>query len=132
MDRDVAVARQRLADLGLRLLGHELILGRDVHEQWLGDGARLAEVVVDADAIVADIAIGVRSGRHQIGELTAEAVADAAGLAGAFRQPAQMVEAGDQVLDALGHVEALEELEGPLPLRVRLVGDLDARLLPPE
>ncbi len=75
---------------------------------------------------------GVAARRHEVGELAAEAVADRAGLAGAGGQAAQMRQARLEIVDALGLVEALVELEGARPFRLGLVGELDAGLLPPE
>lgn len=125
-------AGQRRLDLILRRRRHELVLGGDVAEIGPGDRGRLAERAFDADAVVADVAIGIRARRHQIGELAAEAEshrADAAGASGIF---AQRLQAGDQVGDALGLVKALVEREGLGPFGLGLVGDLDPRLLAPE
>src|SRR5215831_4089978 len=132
MDRDAAIPPERRLDLLLCLLRLVLVLAGDMHQQRLRDRARLVEEVFDAAAVVADIAVGVRARRHQVGELAAEAVADRAGLAGAGGLLAQVIEAGDQILDALGLVEALVQLEAALPFGLGLVGQLDARFLAPE
>src|SRR3546814_10931492 len=70
--------------------------------------------------------------RHEIGKLAAEAVADAAGLAVAGLVATELGEGRLQVGDALVDVEQAEELEGAVPLRLGLVGAVDARLHAPE
>ncbi len=98
----------------------------------MGDARRLVERLVDADAVIADIALGIAARRHQEGELAAEAVADRADLAGAGGVTAQIGQGHLQIGDALGLVESLIELEGALPFRLALVGELDPRRLAPE
>ncbi len=132
MDRHLGVLAEHRLDLRLRLGRAELVLLGDVEHERSGELARFIQRLVDADAIIADIAIGVAARRHEIGELAAEAVADGAGLAGAGGEAAQMRQARLEIVDALGLVEALVELEGARPFRLGLVGELDAGLLPPE
>src|SRR5260221_10813541 len=132
MDRHLGVLAERRLDLRLRLGRAELVLLGDVEHERSTDLARLIERLLDADAIVTDIAIGVAARRHEIGELAAEAIADGADLAGAGGKAAQMRQARLEIGDALGFVETLIELEGARPFRLGLVRDLDAGLLPPE
>src|SRR5262249_18148661 len=61
-----------------------------------------------------------------------EAVTDRSDLPGASRQLAEMAKRRLEVVDTLRLVEALVEGERLLPFGVRLIGDLDARLLAPE
>ena len=110
---------EAVGDLGLRLGRTELVLAGDVQQQRLGDRAGLAERLLDADAVIADIGIGVGARRHEIGELAAEAVADGADLAVALRQARRCSRLAIRSLDALGLVEALIELEGALPIPPR-------------
>src|SRR5207244_2892753 len=56
---DVAVAAEAGVDLGLGLGRAELVLGSDVEQQRLGDRRRLAQRLLDADAVVADAGVGV-------------------------------------------------------------------------
>src|SRR3546814_15709021 len=68
---------ERLVNLPLRRMIDEMILGRDVEYQRVGDRMRLVQHLVDHNAIIADrrVDIGARGGH--IGEAAAEAEADA-------------------------------------------------------
>src|SRR3546814_12237887 len=68
---------ERLVNLPLRRMIDEMILGRDVEYQRVGDRMRLVQHLVDHNAIIADrrVDIGARGGH--IGEAAAEADADA-------------------------------------------------------
>ena len=117
--------------------GKELVLVGDVDDERLGDLREVAEEAIEADAVVGDVDVRVRLLGHHEGGGAAEAVAERPDFAvgdgpvGAGERPRD----GDgrlQVLDALGPVERLEELEGALPLGLGLVGDVDAGLDPPR
>ena len=83
VEHDERVLAETVLDLRLRLRRAELVLLGDVQHQRLADPRGLAERLLDADAVIADIAIGIAARRHEIGELAAETVADRADLAGA-------------------------------------------------
>src|SRR3546814_8601317 len=68
--------------------GEAVLLG-NVQRQRLLDLPGLAQQVAEADAVVADVAVGVCACRHEEGELAAEAVSDRAGFAGAGLMRAQ-------------------------------------------
>ena len=111
--------------------GTILVLAGEVQHQRAADLVLLVQMSLDADAVIADRAIHAGARRRQIGELAAQAVAERADLAGAFRPAAQRLHAGRDVLDAGIDVELLEELERLLPL-LRRIGHVDHRLHAPE
>src|ERR1700722_11353023 len=93
VNRDVGVALEARLDRRLRRGRHELVLAGDVQQQRLFDALRFAQHVLDADAVIADAAIGVAARRHEIGELAAEAIAPAPALpvqAGCLRHAASV------------------------------------------
>src|SRR5512134_2545804 len=60
--------------LCLAVLRDEAVLLRYVEQRRLLRLARLAEIIVDADAVVADSCVDIGARRSEIGEQTAEAV----------------------------------------------------------
>src|SRR5258708_21825662 len=92
MEGHLGIVAERRLDLGLRIGRAELILLGDMEHERARDLAGLAERLLDADAVIADIAIGIAARRHEIGELAAETVTDGADLAAASGQAAQMRE----------------------------------------
>src|SRR3546814_13239394 len=79
MRRRLAVALEGLPHLGDLLRRGEAVLLGNVQRQRLLDLPGLAQQVAEADAVVADVAVGVCACRHEEGELAAEAVSDRAG-----------------------------------------------------
>src|SRR5262249_62021929 len=69
MEADGAIPTQRSPNLLLCLLRDELVLGRDMQEERFGNGARLVQGVLDADAVIADVGIRVRAGGHEVRQL---------------------------------------------------------------
>ena len=69
--------------------------------------AGLAEIGLDADAVIADGAIDIGARRDEISELAAETEAERADLAGAFGTRAQHLQRVGGILDRLIGVEAL-------------------------
>jgi hypothetical protein len=84
------------------------------------------------DAVVGDAGVGVGAGGGQEGQQAAQAIADRADLAVDAGQGADGGDGGGDVRDAGVDVEGVVEFEGPLPLGLALVGDVDARLDAPE
>src|SRR3546814_8703843 len=111
--------------------GEAVFIG-NVQLQRLLDLPGLAQQVAEADAVVADVAVGVCACRHEEGELAAEAVSDRAGFAGAGLMRAQRGKGFLHVRDALVDVDEAEQIEGAVPFRLGLVGDVDAGLDAPE
>jgi hypothetical protein len=132
VDRHLGILAEHRDDRLLRLGRAELVLLGDMKQERPCDPGRLVERLIDADAVIADIAIGLAARRHQEGELAAEAIADRAELAAAGLVLAQIGEGDLEIGDALALVETLIELEGALPLVLGLIGELDARRLAPE
>src|SRR5262249_54579551 len=69
---------------------------------------------------------------HEVAELAAETVADRADLAVALRQPLQKMPRVLHVAHGEVVVEVVVEIERLLHVFGIVVGELDARLLPPE
>ncbi len=130
MDRHLGMILEAFNDLLLRVRRNELVLARDVQHQGVSDIVGLAEMLVNLDAVIADARLARGPARGQIGEKAAEAVADHARLA------VSGVTGGRQrrgdVVNALVGVERAEQLEGPLPVLLGLVGELNAGLNAPE
>ena len=130
---DLRVVLQRGDDQLLGLLRHELVLLGDVQHQRVGQLVGLAEVLLDADAVVAD-----RWRRRRCGSAVRKAsrpprqkpTAPTLPLQPASSRTWAMVAA--MSLTPSVDVEGVEELERPLPLGLGLVGDVDARLDAPE
>ena len=110
VDLDVLAILERGFDFLDRFGRNELVLlGEVQHDRALG---RLVQAAFDADAIVADGDVDARAGGSQIRELAAKAEAERADFAGHFGPRAQRVHGGGDVVHALVHIEALEEVEG--------------------
>src|SRR5262245_26333396 len=69
---------------------------------------------------------------QQVGQLSAEAEADRAYLAGTGRMPAQEGQRAGGVLNSLCLVQPLIKFKGSFPPGVGLIGQLHSALLPPE
>src|SRR5438552_16494123 len=82
-DLDLLAAGEGGADLGYRRLADMRVGAAEMQLQWHLD--RFVEILVDAAAIVADRAIDARARRRQVGQPAAEAEAQRADLAPAFR-----------------------------------------------
>ena len=99
---------------------HKPIFFSDVQHQRLCDLARLAQKVLDANAVVADIAICICPCCKQISQLAAKAEPDGADFA---IGPVHLPPMGDgrlQVINTLLNVEALVKLKRLLPFRFGL------------
>ena len=105
MAGDVAVALHRLDHLGTAFGREELVLVGDVHDQRLRHLAEVVQQVVESDAVIGDVGIGVRLFGHHEGETAAEAVAHRGDAAVGARQFARGGDRGLEVFDALGLVE---------------------------
>src|SRR5262245_47430688 len=92
----------------------------------------LADAVLDIGAVVGDRAVDVGAAAHEVAELAAEAVADRANLAVALRQPLQEMPGVLHVAHGEVVVEVVVEIERLLDVFGIVIGELDARLLPPE
>src|SRR3546814_7224087 len=68
---------ERLVNLPLRRMIDEMILGRDVEYQRVGDRMRIVQHLVDHKAIIADRSVDIGARGGHIGEAAAEAEADA-------------------------------------------------------
>ena len=90
------------------------------------------DAVLDIGAVIGDRAVDVGAAAHQVAELAAEAVADRADLAVALRNLLQIVPGVLHVAHAEVVVELVIEIERLLHVIGIVVGQLDARLLPPE
>ena len=121
-------ALDEIVHLGL----HPAILHRHVQHERPMEVLRFLDPVLDVRAVVGDRAIDVRAAAHQVAELAAEAVADRADLAVALRKLLQIVPDVLHVADAEVVVELVVEIERLLHVIGILVGQFDARLLPPE
>ena len=85
VDGDQRIGRQpplqQIVDLRL----HPAVLHRHVQHERPVQVLRLADAVLDIGAVIGDRAVDVGAAAHQVAELAAEAVADRADLAVAFR-----------------------------------------------
>ena len=104
-----AVALGGVHHLGAALRGEELVLVGDVDHQRLRHLAELVEQVVEADAVIGDVDVGVGLLGHHEGEPSAEAVAHRADAAVAARQLARGGDGRLEVVDALRLVEAVHQ-----------------------
>ena len=93
--------------------------------------AGLAEIGLDADAVIADGAIDIGARRDEISELAAEAEAERADLAVAFGARAQHLQRVGGILDRLIGVEALVIAERLAEIGLG-IAELDAGLHAPE
>ncbi|MNS82885.1 hypothetical protein D3C72_1166440 [compost metagenome] len=132
IDLDVLATGQRFANCALRLRRAETILLGDMQHQPAAHVAGLAQCMLDADAVVRHRAghVGQPAGR-QVSQLAAQAEAQHAGLADAFRARAQCLQCRAHVLHALGFVELLIEPERALEI-LAAIGQLDAGREAPE
>jgi hypothetical protein len=93
---------------------------------------QVTEQPVQTDTVVGDIRVCIGLFGHHEGQATAEAVAHRRDLAVRAGLRARSGDGRFQVLDALDLVEGLEQFEGPIPLGVGFVGDVDTGLDAPE
>ena len=115
----------------LRLGADEMVAGRDVQHQGIGDGVLLAQQVVDPNGVVADagVAIGPRRG-HEC-EPPAEAVADHADFGAPFRV-ARVADRRLDIAHPLVLVEPAHQLERGLEFILDVRIKLDVGLEPAE
>jgi hypothetical protein len=125
------VGRHRGAYLLARRLGAEWVLAGEVEERRALDCSHLAELLLQADRVVADRRVDVNARRRQVGELATQAKPDCANLSIAFGPRAQRLDRGVDILDRALDIEALEVIESLLEVGLRVV-ELNARLQPPE
>ena len=93
---------------------------------------RFANAMFDIGAVIGHGAIDIGAAAHQVTELAAETVPDRTDLAVAF---GQLLQIGARVLHIPNRqvvIEIVVEIEGFLDVIRIFVGELDARLLPPE
>src|SRR6202453_807946 len=131
IELDVRPAGESSLDLLPGLRRRKTIEFGEVEDHWALDLRGLAQIGLDADAIIANRAIDIGSRRDQIGELAAEAETQRADLADAFRSRTQHLERVRGILDRLVGIEALVVTH-----RLAEIGfgvtELDAGLHPPE
>ncbi|MCY1291522.1 hypothetical protein D9M69_417590 [compost metagenome] len=132
IDLDVVAPGQGFADRGLCLRRAEAVLLRDMQHQAAPHLCGLAQRMLDAHAVVGHRTGHVRQpARRQVSQLAAQAEAQHAGLADAFRARAQCLQCRAHVLHALGFVELLIEPERALEI-LAAIGQLDAGREAPE
>ncbi len=105
-------------------------LGEMKHHRAL-DLSGLADIGLDADAVIADRAIDIGARRGEISELAAQAEAERADPADAFGTRAQHLQRVGGILDRLIGVEALIIAKRLVELSLG-IAELNARLQPPE
>ena len=125
-----AVCGQRGGDGALRFFGHKFIFSGNMNEGRRGYFVRLAQHVLNADAVIGGMGIAIGAAGGQINHAPAEAKADCAdfGAAGC----AQIINGGLNIGDALIGVIAVHQGKGLLPFCLRAVGQRDIALLAPK
>ena len=93
---------------------------------------RLANTMFDIGAIISHGTIDICAAAHQVTELAAETVPDRTDLAVTFRELLQVSARVLHIANRKVVVEVVVEIEGLLDVIRIFVGELDARLLPPE
>ena len=132
VQRDQRVRSQAFVEAGLRCRRGEAVGTGNVEHERVADAFGFIEPVLDADPIIADAGIRVRMAGGAVGEQTAEAVADRAGLAGAGVERAQFGQAGLDIQQAGVVVEDTEQLEGALETGIAFAIQLDPGFNAPE
>ncbi len=132
VDLDVLAPGQGFADRSLGLRRAESVFLGDMQHQAAAHVGGLAQRVLDAHAVVRHRAghVGQPAGR-QVGQLAAQAEAQHAGLADAFRPRPQCLKRGAHILHARGFVELLVQAQRPLEV-LAAVGQLDPGRDAPE
>src|SRR4051812_14438506 len=131
VELDLLAARCRGLDLGQRLGRGELVQLGKVHDHRRSDVRELVDVLVDADAVVADGAVDIGPAARQERELAAEAVAQRPDLTRTSGMPSRRGQSGGDILHAPAPVELAVEIERSLPTFGAVV-ELDRRLDSPE
>jgi hypothetical protein len=127
---DALVAGKGMVDAGIAVAGYVRVSGKaffdgrlrglvdkfillsnmqDCRRRYVGCQVQL---FMNANAVIADIAIGIGPAGHEIGQQAAQAEPDRSHLATATVNAAQMRQRRFQVLDALFDIEPLIQFEG--------------------
>ena len=125
-------ARQAFDDALLRVLGHEAVLAGDMQHQWVSNAPGLVEGAIDADAVIANGRVDIRPGRHQVGELAAEAEADRTDHTVAPPMAAQPSERPGKVFHGERFVEGGVQRHRLFPAGRRVGIVVEMRLDPPQ
>ncbi|MNQ94951.1 hypothetical protein D3C85_1104910 [compost metagenome] len=103
-----------------------------MNDQWVGDPVRFADMLVRVAGVVRHRCVGSRTRGREEGQQAAQAVTDHADLARDLRHRTGGLYGGGDVAHTRIEVEGVVQDLGLRELRLRAVGEVEARGDPPE